>query len=249
MSKSGNSQWRGENRDGIYNETGLLKEWPADGPQLLWHFEGLGDGFTSAAIANEKLYVTGLSGDNLVLYVFDLQGQLLVKKEVGKEEDENYPGPRSTITINDGKLYIYSALGKLFCWDETTLNEVWSKDVIADFDGRNIEWRVNESPLIVGEKIYITPGGKGPGGEPGRRLLRGRQQQQVIYHRGQLRDQLAAVRAGSGMTQGGVAFLAVGDADRQVGGQLPDPVAVHLTVHRSPPVRNAASSGRSGSGS
>ena len=154
-----NSQWRGVNRDGIYNETGLLKEWPADGPQLLWSYEGLGDGFTSVAIANGKIYITGLSDDNLVLFVFDLNGKLLQKKKVGKEENENYPGPRSTININDGKLYIYNALGKLFCLDETTLNEVWSKDVITDFDGRNIEWRVNESPLIVGEKIFITPGG------------------------------------------------------------------------------------------
>ena len=154
-----NWQWRGENRDGIYNETGLLKEWPAEGPQLLWYFDGLGEGFTSVAIANERLYITGLSDSNLVLFVFDLNGQLLIRKELDKEESENYPGPRSSISINEGKLYIYNAFGKLICLDETTLNEVWSQDVITDFDGRNIDWRVVESPLIVGEKIFITPGG------------------------------------------------------------------------------------------
>ena len=47
-----NSQWRGENRDGIYHETGLLKEWAADRSQLLWYIEGLGDGYTSPAVAN-----------------------------------------------------------------------------------------------------------------------------------------------------------------------------------------------------
>ena len=155
-----NSQWRGDNRDGVYNETGLLKSWSADGPQMLWAYEGLGNGFTSAAIANEKIYITGLTGDKLMLYVLDLNGKLLNKKEVGKERSTRYPGPRSTVCVNDGKLYIYNALGHFFCLDETTLNVVWKKDLFKDFDGRSIFWGVNESSLIVGEKLFLTPGGK-----------------------------------------------------------------------------------------
>jgi len=155
-----NSQWRGDNRNGIYHETGLLKEWAADGPQLLWKFEGLGDGFTSAAIANEKIYITGLSDDILVLYVFDLKsGQLLRQKGVGRERDSKYPGPRSTVCVNDGKLYIYNALGMLYCLNETTLDPVWRKHLFKDFDGKGIMWGVTESPLIVDEKIFMTPGG------------------------------------------------------------------------------------------
>jgi len=159
---SENSQWRGEGRDGIYHETGLLKEWPNEGPQLLWAFEGLGEGHTSAAIANEKIYITGMTDDDLFLYVFDLNGQLLIKKEVGKEWDINYNGPRSTINVNDGKLYIYNALGTLFCLDEKTLDEVWSIDLYAEYDGRPARGNsgVNESPLIVDEKIFISPGGE-----------------------------------------------------------------------------------------
>ena len=155
------SQWRGEGRDGIYNETGLLKAWPDEGPDLLWKYEGLGDGFTSAAIAGEKLYITGLADDRLVLFVFDLTGRLLVKKEVAGERDlsQQYPGPRSTVCVNDGKLYIYNALGNLLCIDEATLEEVWTKDLFSEFDGKNNDWGVNESPLIVGDKLFMTPGG------------------------------------------------------------------------------------------
>ena len=154
-----NSQWRGEGRDGIYHETGLLKEWPEDGPQLLWCYEGLGEGHTSAAIAGGKIYITGLSGDKLVLFMLDLKGQLLAKKEISEEWQKGHDGPRSTVCVNDGKLYIYNALGKLFCLDEATLSVIWTKDLFADFDGRNIPWGVAESPLIVGEKIIMTPGG------------------------------------------------------------------------------------------
>jgi outer membrane protein assembly factor BamB len=157
----GNSQWRGEMRNGVYNETGLLKVWPTDGPQLLWSHEGLGEGHTSPAIANGKLYVTGLSGDKLMLFVFDLNGNLLIKKEVSKDRDDSreHAGTRSTVCVNDGKLYVYSALGQLVCLDETTLEEVWTKDLFTDFDGKNIAWGATESPLIVGEKIFMTPGG------------------------------------------------------------------------------------------
>jgi outer membrane protein assembly factor BamB len=157
--ESENSQWRGENRDGIYNETGLLKEWPVDGPQLLWMYEGLGEGYTSAAIANEKIYITGLSGDKLVLSILDLKGRLLTKKELSDEWNNGHEGPRSTVCVNEGKLYIFSALGKLYCLDEATLNEVWTKDILADFDSKNVDWGITESPLIVGEKIFMTPGG------------------------------------------------------------------------------------------
>ncbi|MDR0796520.1 MAG: PQQ-binding-like beta-propeller repeat protein [Tannerella sp.] len=158
-SESANSQWRGEKRDGIYNETGLLKEWPVDGPQLLWKYEGLGEGHTSAAIANGRLFITGLINDMLTLFAFDLNGQLLHKKEICPDWNENNSGPRSTICINDGKLYIYSAYGKLVCLDTITLDEVWSKDLFSDFDGQGITWGVTESPLIVDEKIIMTPGG------------------------------------------------------------------------------------------
>ena len=155
-----NWQWRGENRNGMYNETGLLKEWPANGPQLLWHFEGLGEGHTSVAIANGKIYITGMQGDRLILYVFDMNGKLLANKEIGKEWDKSHNGTRSSVCINDGKLYIFNALGNFYCLDETTLNVVWSKDLLNDFDGRNIRWGITENPLIVGDMLFMTPGGK-----------------------------------------------------------------------------------------
>ena len=154
-----NSQWRGENRNGIYNETGLLKVWPADGPQLLWKYDGLGGSFASVAIANEKIYLTGQIDDKLMLYVLDLNGKLLRDKEVGKEWTRNHTGTRCTVVVNDGKLYIYNSLGQLRCLDESTLEEIWKKEALTDFDGKNIMWGMTESPLIVGEKIFITPGG------------------------------------------------------------------------------------------
>src|SRR5262245_37333585 len=50
-------QWRGPQRDGISKETGLLKEWPADGPKLLWQVTYMGDGFSTPAVVGDRLYV------------------------------------------------------------------------------------------------------------------------------------------------------------------------------------------------
>jgi outer membrane protein assembly factor BamB len=155
-----NSQWRGKNRDGIYKETGLLKQWPETGPQLLWNFDGLGEGHTSAAIADDKIYITGMIDSTGVLFVFDLQGKLLNKKAYGLEWNTNYNGTRSTVNVNDGKLYISTGRGVLLCLDEKSLDIVWSKDLLNDFDGHNLTFGMAESPLIVGDIIYSTPGGE-----------------------------------------------------------------------------------------
>ena len=155
-----NIQWRGVDRTGIYKETGLLKSWPAKGPEMLWHYTGLGEGHSSVAIANSKIYITGLINGNGHLFVFDMNGKLLNKKSYGHEWSKSYNGSRGTVTVNESKLYIYSGTGNLICFDENSLNILWKKNIVDDFKGSNVQWGVNESPLIIGEKVIITPGGK-----------------------------------------------------------------------------------------
>jgi outer membrane protein assembly factor BamB len=159
LSAQENSQWRGKARNGFYEETGLLKAWPEGGPQLLWSYEELGEGHTSASIANDKIYITGMTDSIGNLYVFNLQGQLLNKKAYGLEWNTNYNGSRSTVHVNEGKLYIFTGRGLLLCLDEQSLEVVWSKDVLTDFDGNNLKFGMTESPLIVGDTIFATPGG------------------------------------------------------------------------------------------
>ncbi|MDR3367221.1 MAG: PQQ-binding-like beta-propeller repeat protein [Prevotellaceae bacterium] len=159
LSAQDNKQWRG-NRTGVYGEPGLLKSWPAEGPKILWHYDGLGEGHSSVAISSDKLYVTGLTGDKGYIYVLDLQGNLLNKKEYGNEWNKSYNGSRGTITINEGKLYLISGVGDIVCLDEKTLDVVWKKNMLSDFSAKNITWGICESPLIVGEKLIATPGGK-----------------------------------------------------------------------------------------
>ena len=152
-------EWRND-RSGVYNEKGLLKSWQPGGLQLLWHFDDLGEGHSSVAIDADKIYITGMTKDIGYLYVFDLSGKLLNKKEYGKEWDKNYNGSRGTVNISDGKVYIFTGTGYLICMNQSSLDIIWKKSIETDFEGSNITWGVNESPLIVGEKVIVTAGGK-----------------------------------------------------------------------------------------
>ena len=71
--------WRGPGRSGIYNETGLLKSWPASGPALLWEATGMGTGYSSVTVTDDAVYITGRKEKNDVLTAYTQDG----KKEMG----------------------------------------------------------------------------------------------------------------------------------------------------------------------
>ncbi len=154
------NNWRGPNRDGKYPETGLMKKWPDNGPKMLWAFEELGKGFTSAIPANGKIYTTGMEGDVGFVYEFSMEGRLLRKFPYGNEMGGNYPGSRSTPTIAENLIYVATGVGKLVCIDLDTGMEKWSRDLFNEFDGENIRWGFTENIVIDGDVIYCSPGGK-----------------------------------------------------------------------------------------
>ncbi len=157
------SQWRGPNRDGIYTETGLLKEWPAEGPKMLWSFEGLGTGHGSVAVSNEKVFVTGIP-DTLTsegfLFVFDTKGKMLWKKSYGKDWTGIFPGARSTPTVVDDLVYVESGNGSVHCLNAQNGDKVWSVDFFKDMQADSVQFGYAESVLIDGDILYCTPGGK-----------------------------------------------------------------------------------------
>jgi outer membrane protein assembly factor BamB len=162
-SVSAQSQWRGPNRDGIYPETNLLKEWPAEGPKMLWSFEGLGTGQGSVAVSNNKVYVTGIP-DTLTaegyLFVFDTKGKMLWKKSYGKDWVGIFPGARSTPTVVGDLIYLESGNGSVHCLNAQNGDKVWEMDFFRDMQADSVQFGYSESLLIDGDVLYCTPGGK-----------------------------------------------------------------------------------------
>ena len=61
-------QWQGPNRDAISKETGLLKEWPKDGPPLAWKITGIGGGDSAPSIAAGRIYGMSNRGEDEVVW-------------------------------------------------------------------------------------------------------------------------------------------------------------------------------------
>jgi len=152
------SQWRGPNRDGIYPGEKLLKSWPADGPKLLWHADGLGIGFSSPAVTPDRVYVTSLIGSDGWLFAFDHRGVLQWKVNYGPEWDKGHKGTRTTPTVVDDKIYLISGVGNVLCLDSAG-KIGWSLDMKERFGAKVPAWGIAESPLVDGDIIYCTPGG------------------------------------------------------------------------------------------
>ena len=158
------SNWRGPNRDGIFPEKNLLKQWPETGPEMLWSYEGLGFGHSSVAVANNKVYVTGIKdtiASEGTLFTFDVSGNLLWQKDYGKDFTSNFHGTRSTPVIVDSLIYIESGMGAVYCLNAENGEQVWSLDFINDLGADSvIQFGYAESVLIDGDKLICVPGGK-----------------------------------------------------------------------------------------
>jgi outer membrane protein assembly factor BamB len=154
------TNWRGINSSGIYTVEKMLPSWPANGPEILWSFDQLGQGFSSPAFANNKIYINGLVDGQAVLFVLDPNGKVIQQFKYGKEFVESFPGTRSTPTIVGDLVYLLTGNGKLSCLDLKSGKPVWEKDFLTQMDGTNIQWGYTESILIDGDKLFCTPGGK-----------------------------------------------------------------------------------------
>jgi len=157
------SQWRGKNRDGISAERGLLKDWPAGGPELAWTVKGAGEGYSSFAVAGGKVYTLGARGGTEFTMAFDeATGKKLWEVATGNRfRNDRGDGPRGTPTIDGGQVYAYGASGDLAVLDAATGKIAWKINVIEKFGGRNITWGLSESPLVMPDRILINAGGSG----------------------------------------------------------------------------------------
>jgi outer membrane protein assembly factor BamB len=154
------TRWMGPTADGHYPDTGLLGEWPEGGPEILWTCDSLGTGFSSAVIQNNFLYTAGMIDSTGYLFKLTLKGELVYRVPYGREWTGSTRGTRGSPTLVGEKAYLVSGMGKVVCFSSADGKIIWSRDMFRDFDGLNITWGINETPVVDGEMIYITPGGK-----------------------------------------------------------------------------------------
>jgi outer membrane protein assembly factor BamB len=126
---------------------------------MLWSAEGLGDGYSTVSIANGKIYTTGMVDDQGILTCLNVDGETLWKADYGPEWKRSFPGTRCTPTIHQGRVYVISGTGQVACFDSSTGDKIWMKDIFGEFEGQYPRWGYSESPLIVEGKVIFTVGG------------------------------------------------------------------------------------------
>lgn len=153
-------QFRGEDRKGLYSETGLMKTWPVNGPQILWSVDFLGNGYGSPSFGPDRMYITGEHDSTAWLYCLDLNGKLIWKTSFGPEWVRSYPGSRSAPTVTKDYIYVSSGVGNIYCFDPHDGLVKWHRDLFKDFHGQPTLHGHAEAVLVDGDKVFFTPGGK-----------------------------------------------------------------------------------------
>jgi outer membrane protein assembly factor BamB len=158
-------QWRGPDRTGVSKETGLLSQWPAGGPAAVWTASNLGAGYGSVAVAADRIFVQGTRGGRSIVVTLNrADGREIWSKALGPMGDNDRgPGPRGTPTVDGDRLYVLSENGDLICLLTKDGTSVWQRNILREFGGRNIPWLLSESPLVDGNQLIVTPGGRNAG--------------------------------------------------------------------------------------
>jgi len=155
-------QWQGAGRDAKSRETGLLKDWTKEGPPIAWQARGLGEGYSTPSIAAGRLFTMGHRDQNEHVFCLDEKdGKEMWAAPLGPGgKGGGYPGPRCTPTVDGDVLYALGCGGTLVCLKVADGKEVWRKELRKDFKGQAGGWEYSESPLVDGDRLIVTPGGK-----------------------------------------------------------------------------------------
>jgi outer membrane protein assembly factor BamB len=166
-------QWRGPARNGVSPEKGLLREWPKAGPPLVWTYDKAGIGYSGPAVVGGKLYVLGARDGTDLVIALDGDGKELWTTKIGKMFAGNAytAGPNATPTVDGEVLYALGSQGDLVCLALADGKERWRKNLPQDLGAfvngitspkpeQGMGWGLSWSPLVDGDRLVCTPGGK-----------------------------------------------------------------------------------------
>ncbi|MCE4562999.1 PQQ-binding-like beta-propeller repeat protein [Maribellus sp. CM-23] len=153
------TQWRGPDRDGIFTETGLLKEWPEDGPQQVLEVEKIGVGWSSPIWVDGMIYVTGMIDTLDHLTAINPDGSIKWQVPYGRSWNKSFPDTRSTPVVEADRIYVQSGTGQVSCINKEDGSTIWEVDVDKNYQGEYHVWGNSETVLICDDKVIVSPGG------------------------------------------------------------------------------------------
>lgn len=167
-------EWRGAGRTGVWADTGIVQELPAE-LKVKWRVP-INSGFSGPAVADGRVFITDwaqdpasrtMDGTERVIALDEDSGEILWIREWPTSYRmlmQSYAiGPRATPTVNGDRVYVVGAAGDLYCLAVETGEVIWEKHYLTDFDSFVPTWGVASSPIIDGDRLITVVGGE-PGG-------------------------------------------------------------------------------------
>jgi outer membrane protein assembly factor BamB len=168
-------QYRGPIGTGVTAER-IARPWMSSGPKQLWKTESEG-GFSSFAVGGGKAFTLslkeadGAQQECLVAHDANTGKELwfaplnFAKYDGGGNDgtgsNKGGDGPRGTPTIVGNTVVTMSSMLALRSFDAATGKVLWTRDLLKDHGGRNIQWQNAASPLLEGGLLYVAGGGSG----------------------------------------------------------------------------------------
>ena len=157
-------QWRGENREGVWNETGIIEKFEEPEIPIRWRVP-IGSGYSGPSVAEGRVYVTDRvakpkqmervhcfdweTGESIWSYSYDCIYKI-----------DYTAGPRATVTVQDGLAYALGAMGHLHCFDAATGEIVWKRDLNAEYNINMPTWGIASAPIVEGDHLIVQIGAK-----------------------------------------------------------------------------------------
>ena len=156
--------WRGENRDGVWNESGIVEKFNSKALIPKWSVT-IGAGYSGPTVSNGRIYLMDRleqpEPDEGVLCFDEKKGEKLWEYRYDcVYEGIGYPaGPRASVVIHESKAYSLGAMGHLHCFDAITGEIVWKKDLNQEYKIDMPIWGIASTPLVIDEKIIVHVSG------------------------------------------------------------------------------------------
>ncbi len=153
-------QFRGPNQDGISTETGWSTDWVTQEPRIAWKAR-LGTGYSSMAVANEKVYAMGHVDEKDILYCFDAAtGNEVWRYEYDAEirDKQHEGGPAATPSIDGDRVYTASRDGRIFCLNKDNGTLIWMKRMTDEVNAKIPTWAFAGSPIIWNQYLIFDAG-------------------------------------------------------------------------------------------
>ncbi len=155
-------QYRGQGRDGHARSSGLLREWPAEGPPVLWQTE-LGPGYSAPSVVAGRVYINDYREADQVWMVRCLaldDGQELWRYQVKKRIRPNHAITRSAPATDGGFVFAIDPKCELHCLDARDGTCLWKKSLPAEYKSPIPAWYNGQCPLIDHDRLIIATGGR-----------------------------------------------------------------------------------------